>query len=212
MPIDPKLWRDRPFGPNPGESLRDFEARLADYEAAHPGSITPLNALGLTDLEVRLSNYADGLQAFARKSADEQVTNSAVLQDDDDLWVPVEEAALYVVDGLLAYNSPSAADLQVTWSMPAGSTFRGALFGVAPNATGSSFAGNFFSPPLVPSSFPADAVQIGGTGGELIAILKGFLNVGATPGEFRLRWAQLTANASPTTVREGSFMQLRRAS
>lgn len=52
MPLN-KDWKDRPFGPNAGETLADYEARLAAYAAANPTLWTPLNAAALEDIEAR---------------------------------------------------------------------------------------------------------------------------------------------------------------
>lgn len=52
MALD-KDWKDRPFGPNAGETLADYEARLATYAAANPTLVTPINAAAIEDLEAR---------------------------------------------------------------------------------------------------------------------------------------------------------------
>lgn len=36
MAFSVKDWKDRPFGPNVGETLEAYEARLAVYAAANP--------------------------------------------------------------------------------------------------------------------------------------------------------------------------------
>lgn len=59
MPFTPKVWRDRPFAPNVGETLKDYELRLAIYAAANPDLVTPIDADALEDIETRLAEYAD---------------------------------------------------------------------------------------------------------------------------------------------------------
>lgn len=59
MPFTVKDWKDRPFGPNTGESVADYEARLATYAAANPTLVTRIDAAALEDAETRLSGYTD---------------------------------------------------------------------------------------------------------------------------------------------------------
>lgn len=79
MPFTPKSWQDRPteLNPNPGESLRDWLARIATYAAANPGVLTPLDAAGLIDLETRLSDYTDGEITALLASVTSMVTAKA---------------------------------------------------------------------------------------------------------------------------------------
>lgn len=62
MPFTPKTWVDLPpeLHPVADESVEEWFARIADYETANPGVLTPINAAALTDLEDRLADYADG--------------------------------------------------------------------------------------------------------------------------------------------------------
>ena len=205
----PKTWLNRPFAPNAGETLADYESRLATYAAANPTLVTPINAAAMMDLEARLLTVA-------YKTADETVNNSAALQNDDHLFASVAANSVYVVDGLLAYSASAAADLQVSWSMPSGATFRGNLLGPGTGlgTTATSFDGTFWSPPLTPASFPADSAGVGGNqvtaGWELTARLFGLLIVSTTAGTFQIRWAQNTATADNTKVLAGSFIRLQK--
>ena len=58
-PADP--WEDRPaeLDPRPGESLWAWYRRVAAYEAANPGALTPLQASRLNDAFEELGDYVD---------------------------------------------------------------------------------------------------------------------------------------------------------
>jgi hypothetical protein len=59
MTFTPKDWKDRPFGPDAGESLDAYEARLAAYATANPSQVTPIDGAALEDLETRVAGYTD---------------------------------------------------------------------------------------------------------------------------------------------------------
>src|SRR4051812_33679671 len=63
MPITPKAWANRPsaLAPNAGESLAEWETRVAAYAAANPGVLTPADAAAMIDVETRLGAYADSV-------------------------------------------------------------------------------------------------------------------------------------------------------
>lgn len=65
MAFTPKTWTDRPtvLDPNPAETVKDWLDRIAAYASAHPGVLTPLDAGGLIDLETRVTDYTDALEA-----------------------------------------------------------------------------------------------------------------------------------------------------
>ena len=76
MTLTPKTWLNRPFGPDPGERLADYEARLAAYAASNP--VMHVDAAGLTDLEQRVASYTDGRGVRHGRSGREHATEAAV--------------------------------------------------------------------------------------------------------------------------------------
>jgi hypothetical protein len=61
MAFTVKDWKDRPAALDPiaGETLEEWEARVATYVAANPSLVTIINAAAMEDLETRLSDYID---------------------------------------------------------------------------------------------------------------------------------------------------------
>jgi len=140
------------------------------------------------------------------KPVTESVANSTTTQDDDHLSVPVVAGTDYWVVALILYDGNSAADLKISWSAPSGSTFDYVSDALGSGTTGSvgqvsrthQQLGNTPSPGAV------------GAGSPVASLAKGILRVGQNSGTFRFRWAQLTANATPTRVLARSTLTLRR--
>lgn len=86
MAFTVKDWKDRPAALDPiaGETLEQWEARVAAYVAANPSLVTLINAEAMEDLETRLSAYTDSLFASLLPSPE---TIAAVIDywDADDL-------------------------------------------------------------------------------------------------------------------------------
>jgi hypothetical protein len=70
-----KDWRDRPasLAPAAGETLAEHEARINAYAAANPGTLTPLNAVALEDIETRVHDakvQVPGAHTFPPRALD----------------------------------------------------------------------------------------------------------------------------------------------
>lgn len=63
-PAEP--WEDRPaaLDPRPGESVWAWHRRIAAYEAASPGSTTPVDAEHLNDAFAEMGAYVDSVESF----------------------------------------------------------------------------------------------------------------------------------------------------
>jgi hypothetical protein len=131
-----------------------------------------------------------------RKTANEDVTNSTVLQDDNHLLFEVATNEIFAFECFIMFTSASATpDLKLTFVGPAGSTVW--------------WQPNFSTDPTV-----AGALRIaGGTtavfqcdGNARTALIKGIIVNGATAGDLKLQWAQNTANLTATTVLANSYL------
>lgn len=161
-----------------------------------------------TGAQPSTSDFEFVLPRFALKTADETVTNSAVLQDDDQLQVAVDANKTYRLSGFVRWTCASSTpDIQFAFSLPAGASLSwwGAgphtdltaqnsnLSVYAPDDTGVVWYGTNNS-----TTFPS------------AMIIAGLLIVGSTAGSLTLRWAQQTSNASGVTVKEKSYLELLR--
>ncbi|WP_433252847.1 hypothetical protein ACQPYK_08540 [Streptosporangium sp. CA-135522] len=149
--------------------------------------------------------FLNGLSQFVRKSVDESLTSSTTVQDDDELFVAVVANAVYRIQTFIRYNSPTAADMRLTWSGPSGTVLRWGTF--APHIAQT----NRDSVTVGFGVFNlTDGADVGGFGGNAVAIPMGLLTTSGSAGTLRLRWAQSTSTASATTVRAGSCLYAER--
>ncbi|THA82713.1 collagen-like protein [Streptomyces sp. A0592] len=159
--------------------------------------------LRITDLETRMTS-AEAETRIAVKTADESVTSSTSLQDDDHLTLSVAAGGWYAVDLFLDVEADPAGDLTIGWSVPAGATMSWTEGGISAGNTN-----NIGSIKLQRN----DAATSSGVG--IIAAGSsvrpaGRLTVGGTAGSLQLRWAQTASSGTPTIVKTGSWLRLTR--
>lgn len=151
-------------------------------------------------------------QAYVVKSADETVTSSTTMQDDNELVIAVSANTKYHVELILIYRALAAADLKLGWSGPASAT----LAWVADDFISSIAAnvGPVARTLQVISGTPScgGVESVPGTGDNLFALPKGILQVAGTAGSLTFRWAQNTSNATGSVVLTGSTLILTRIS
>jgi hypothetical protein len=135
---------------------------------------------------------------IAYKTADEIVNNSAALQNDDHLLVAVAASAYYAGEVYLGYTSAVAAGMQVDFTAPAGATLRC-----------SSYLASGVATPFGPTNALGAVGGLPGTAAQL-PYLGRFMLTTTNAGTLQFRWAQAVANASNTTVHQGSWLALRR--
>ena len=158
----------------------------------------PVNA-AFTDQDERIT-VLETARAFALKTADESVTNSTAYQNDDELFVPVTAGGTYIVEGFIAYNTPSAAGINLRLTGPTGT----GLWGVV----GLSNSGGTTDTGTVRMSASTNGVgssRLGGATNDLVAVIRGTFLTSAS-GNLRFEWSQNTANATPTIVRANSWL------
>jgi len=145
-----------------------------------------------------------------RKTADETLNNVAVVQNDDHLFLPVAANTDYRLWLMAAVVTAASAtpDFRSGFSIPAGATFTGNIYGLDTAATTGvssvSFAG--FLNNGTPFATPRGLV----TGSNLIFLWEGILRVAGTAGTLQFQWAQNVATAENTTVKAGSELWLTR--
>ncbi|MEU0716846.1 hypothetical protein ABZ498_06645 [Streptomyces lavendulocolor] len=144
------------------------------------------------------------------KTADESVTSSATLQNDNHLLVSLAANAEYIITVRLAANGASSGDIKTAWTFPAGTTTQ-----------------RFCRGPAVSSATTTADTTVrasGITNGHLVEINYGVFTTGqqsyieetlyvftsGTAGTGQLQWAQNVSSATATTVEEGSFITAER--
>lgn len=154
-----------------------------------------------SDVDVWLSRLA------VVKSANESVTSSATLQDDDELTLTVATNSTYEVDCLLKYDGATTGDLKFQFVIPASASFD---FRALRLQTGAS------DPTAVALEYGNQAGSMGvgciGSGTTASCDIHGTLITAGTGGTFKLQWAQNTSDATATRIFARSFLKAVRIS
>ena len=145
------------------------------------------------------------LNGYVRKTADESVTSSAVLQNDNELLLSIGATGTYVFDVILIATSAAnaAGDLAVGFTFPTGTLH---LIGQGPDiglASGNVQTGQWGAGLSIASgaTFNGYGLSTNNVGIWLHGIL-----IATATGTLTLQWAQNASNASASTVKAGSHM------
>ena len=143
---------------------------------------------------------------FVYKTADESVTSSITLQDDNHLVFAVEASSLYVAKYTLYYaNGDAASDAKFGWTVPAAATFLAGFAG----------AGAASTDPTAATSMSTAYIT---TGSNVIGVMsanarvsvEAIFTISATPGNVTLQWAQNASSGTALTLKAGSFVEVRK--
>ncbi len=139
-----------------------------------------------------------------RKTADESVTSSTTVQQDDHLSLPFLANSVYIFEFRLVADGAAGIKFEI-WSNN-GTKSHITLFGTDPG-TGNPKIGSF--------QWTATATSGAGSSGGFSESLDDMLVIGqlitsGAAGTVRVAWAQNTSSGSAITVRAGSWMRLTR--
>lgn len=153
-----------------------------------------------------VNNTLVGQSNYFQKSTGQNSTTN-VPANVTSLVFPVLANATYIFDGYLSYTgmtfASGPADLNLTWTIPSGSTFKWARNGYPSNSTNQI------------DTVETDNVTIRtlgtfGTSTNVTAFPKGWITTGSIAGVCQLQFAQNTTNATPTTINAGSWLRVTR--
>lgn len=163
-----------------------------------PAADTAIGSTQITDKRVMVA------EQFVRKTADESVTSSTTLQNDDALALAVGANEVWEVEASIRYSGASATpDLKMDFTSPAGASGVLAAFG-------SVSTGDVHQAPQEWSITGAFTQTFGTGGGVRTVLAKGVLITAGTAGNLQCRWAQNTSSADATTVKANSYIRARR--
>lgn len=140
-----------------------------------------------------IDNRTDPRLQFKVKQVTEVVNNSSVLQDDDELYLPVLPNRIYRLDLVLFVVSNTNQDFKAKLVMPAGSS--GSSMHICQTSAISTVA-------------LGSTINQSTTGSDEILRWTGILITGATAGNVQLQWCQNLAAANDTKVYQGSSIEL----
>ena len=146
----------------------------------------------------------------AFKLTDEPLPSNTGHQPDNELFFSVAANKRYVLSGVLFVTGPDGnniGEISCRWTMPTGCVIDwgtvSQTFGLA-----SGNIGDAAMPASHDTASPTTALVIGTSVARTVAQVYAFVRTGAAAGTLQFQWAQNTANATPSTIREGSFMAL----
>lgn len=156
-------------------------------------------------------NAINDRDVFALKTADEPLTTSTTLQDDDHLVGLALSAGTWVVTAQCLVSGPAAADVKIAWSF-SGTASASYRWGQGPS-TSTTWVANGSAVRAAASGDTStgitNATPYGTDGTNWSAIQDSGVMVVTVAGTLKLQWAQ-NASSGTTIMRAGSYMLARR--
>lgn len=155
-----------------------------------------------------ISLYSRGIFANRFRTVDAApVNNSTVLVPDAVLVVALPTAGRFQFELVLFYDSSTAADFKVAFTIPAGAVTRWG--GVGPSTAVSSGVGTGqFSVAIGSGTTITYGGSGTGTANTLVIPIKGNVLMGGTAGNLQVQYAQQTADPTDTVVRAHSRLHV----
>lgn len=126
------------------------------------------------------------------KVSDETIDTSTTLQNDDELFFPVDANKVYAVTGVIRFTTGTTPNIKFTWAAPAGATWVFRSQGNGASGTWESSGSATKTP--------------NGAATHLIFVFWGHVVVAGNAGVVQLQWAQNTSDGGDTTVNAGSYI------
>lgn len=140
---------------------------------------------------------------FIRKTADESVTSSTTLQNDDHFFLAISSNEVWTIEAHLFVTGGTTGDFQWAFNVPSGATGWN---------TGIRLDSNAITPTAdVALSAIEDLTDTGfrvsGTASPTVHVQVNAIVINSSnSGNIQFRWAQNFSSATPTTIEAGSFM------
>ncbi|GHH83876.1 hypothetical protein [Streptomyces capitiformicae] len=158
-------------------------------------------------MKVTADLLSAGQPDIVTKQITESVTSSTTFQNDDELFVSVEANAKYRVQLFLLHSSPTAGDIKLQFTAPAGASFNWGVHGAETAVTTS----NAVPETVMASRNIGEIANFGGGASTgTTAFIEGTLTTAGTAGTLQLQWAQRVSDASATQVRAGTILSVKR--
>jgi hypothetical protein len=210
----------RAVGTTTGTVAAGDDSRLSDartptaHKASHAtGGSDALTAADIgADAAGAASAAVGALSALTQtvvKAVDESRTSTTTVADDGHLFASLEANSVYRFSSTLLFDGPEAADATITYTVPSGATggwapVAGTLGTTVPDGSAQlKVAARQFG-----SNSDIGVMASSATLAGIMAMPRGIVTTGATPGLLRLRWAQQTSNASPVVLKAGSLLEV----
>jgi hypothetical protein len=142
------------------------------------------------------------------KPADQSLASSTVPVNDLHLILPLLVNTTYWLEIFLRYDTIQAADLSITWAVPAGTNLYWTHGGLGLSAPDALHTISRSALETTSIGLPGGAAV--GAGTTTIVIGEGLVVSGGTPGNLQFKWAQNTSNATASKMQVGSSLIIQR--
>jgi hypothetical protein len=201
---------DAPHGPNLGKNLAERIEAILQASLTLGGGLTVPGHLSVTgNLAVtgNLTVTGIGNRQFVRKTADESVTSSTTMQDDNHLFFSVPANATTTWCAVLwGVGGNAAGDLNMRWTFPANATLTWGQFALN-NSVASGSSGSVETQAIYQTTVsPTSNTPVGLSTVPNVIRVEGIIRTGVTAGTVTLQWAQLGSNATASTLKADSYL------
>lgn len=149
-----------------------------------------------------------GRHDFIRKTANESVTSSTTVQEDNHLKYTFPETGTYILTFVIFYEGAAAGDLKIQFDWTGAlSSFNGFVVGFPTSAA--SFSDHFRGESLYgDATSPSGTANLGCIAGNTMFARVQLMVIVTTVGTLALNWAQNTSDATATTVLQHSYVDV----
>lgn len=130
-------------------------------------------------------------ETLVRKTSDESISNSAAMQDDDELLFAIGASENWVFKIWMIYQAGTTGDMDLAITTPSGSTVIYGILNDAVHVVATSSGGELFA--------------AGDNENEQLVVYGTVVN-STTAGDVTLQWAQNVSNGTATIVRANSYL------
>ncbi|MDP4199652.1 MAG: hypothetical protein Q8922_03515 [Bacteroidota bacterium] len=135
-----------------------------------------------------------------KKPADQSISNSTTLTNDNNLVIPINANDSMVVEGYLHANVASTTpQIRLAWTIPTGASMD---IGIYVDDVRLGSQETFI---LTSSGTSTGAIQL--NAGDIPIHFWGVVVTGSTAGNIQLKWAQGVSSGTPTTLKVKSYMR-----
>lgn len=194
-----------------GSNYSSFKSttQSANINYTLPSADGSSGAVLKTDGSGALSWSNVGIVKYARKSANESVTSSTTLQNDDHMVLSVNANEVWECEIFfrVVVTSNTNGGVQMQLNVPTGST----VLLQSQAWIGYDAASGYIGQDILysPTNFYYTGLKTDANGGNLIRI-HGMINVGSTAGNVQWQFAQQSSSAVATTGASDSYIKLQR--
>lgn len=146
---------------------------------------------------------------FVRKTADETVSGSTTLQDDDALVLSIGASETWIIDYTLFVDASTAGDIKFAPAVPASASWFLSCIGTDTGVSADAVSPGRFQGLIGSGVGAAGGMGVGSSSGFSVVRLKLLVVNSTNAGNVVLQWAQLSSSGS-TIVKAGSWLEARR--